>query len=671
MRTARILILLLLTCCVDGFAQWTRHTNLPAVYVNTYNNVPVNSKDVYVYSILRYVNEADQVSTFDSTEIRGRGNSTWNLRKKPYKLKFYNKQRLLGADYAKAKKWTLLANAGDKTMMRNAITSVMGGMTSLKFNPAYKFVDMILNNTYMGTYQISDQVEVRAHRVNVVEQDYPLTENSDITGGYLLEVDGFKDGNCFTTSQYGVPVRIHYPDDEEIAPSQNTYIRNYIRDFEAVLSSADFDNPETGYRAWIDSLSLVDWYICTEVSANIDGFYSIYFYKNQQDPRLYWGPLWDYDIAYNNDYRVQSEKGISTTVNSLMCNISYGNAKMWVNRMWEDEWFARLVNKRYNELLDKGLVDRLNQSIDSLKTLLYESQQMNYSKWGINTRMYHEIVLYSTYDEYVEDLRKFISDRCTWLKTKFASMKPVEPTPPFVPINCYYRILNANTNKAIDLQNGKAVQWSVDEHRETEYWMIRDIGGGHFMIVNRSTNTALNDPTQGEVGPTVNVGTQLNTEEQDENSSSQLWNLLPQGTEGYYNLENVYTQHIANLSGGNSADGTSILSYTNDNRNATSKNRLWRIEATGIPLDNTGTDIEAVESADYALAYDPVLQRLHFGADSSTHLGFMVDVYQLNGRQVGRFRADETFNMGSLSTGFYVVTWTVDGRQRSVKFHKR
>ena len=386
-------------------AQWTRVTNLPAIYLNTFDGVGINSKDYYVYSTMYYVDEQDQVTQYDSVQVRGRGNSTWNLPKKPYKIKFNQKEKFLGKGYAKAKKWTLLANAGDKTMIRNAITSAMGEFTSLKFNPAYKFVDFFLNGFYQGTYQISDQVDVRPHRVNVTEQDYPLTDESDITGGYLLEVDGFKDGLYFITGHYDVPIRIHYPDDEEIMASQYDYIVDYIKQFEEKLYATTFADSLEGYRAMVDSASLIDWYLCTEISANIDGFFSTYFYKEQQDPKLYWGPLWDYDIAYNNDYRMRNEQGLSTTAYSLMSNIGYGKAKNWVNRMWEDAWFINNVNNRYNQLLDSGLVDYLNNTIDSLVVLLDESKELNYQKWGINRRAYHEMVIYSSYDSYIDDLR--------------------------------------------------------------------------------------------------------------------------------------------------------------------------------------------------------------------------------------------------------------------------
>ena len=197
-------------------AQWTRLTNLPTIYIDTYGGAPITSKTNYIYSTLRYVDEQDHVTVYDSVQIRGRGNSTWGLAKKPYKLKFNQKERFLGPQRANAKKWTLLANAADKTLIRNAITAAIGEFTSLVFNPAYKFVDLVLNGTHLGNYQISDHIDVRKRRVNIEEQDLPLAPESDITGGYLLEVDGFKEGNCFTTSRYSVPVRIHYPEDEDI-----------------------------------------------------------------------------------------------------------------------------------------------------------------------------------------------------------------------------------------------------------------------------------------------------------------------------------------------------------------------------------------------------------------------------------------------------------------------
>lgn len=645
--------------------DYKRVSNLPHVYIETFGKKSITSKTVYIYATMYYVDEDDVVTRYDSMEIRGRGNSTWGLAKKPYKIKFHQKEKFLGKGYANAKKWTFLANAGDKSLMRNAITSLMGDFLGLKNNPAHKFVDLTLNGTFLGNYQISDQVEVRSHRVDITEQDFPLKSNSDITGGYLLEVDGFYDGNCFTTSTYRVPVRIHYPDEDEIAASQNTYIRNYIRDFEKVLSSSDFADADKGYRKWVDSVSLANWFLATEISGNIDGYYSTYFYKEQQDSLLYWGPLWDYDIAYDNDYR------ITGTANKLMTNDGYGETKQWVNRMWQDPWFGRLVNRRYKEVVDAGLEDYMYHQIDSIADLLQESQVLNYNKWGIRTRMYHEVVLYSSYDQYIADLKKYINTHMAYLQTAFLAKKPSDPTPPFVAKEYYYTLTNANTGTAISTQNktGKAgdliCAWAYNNNEYSQQWQILPVDD-YFMLINRDGGMALNDPTQGNSTATTNTGTQLNTAVANADDDRQLWSIVPQGTAGYYNLVNKHTNHTANLNGGSSSNGTSILSYTTDDRNSSSSNRLWYI-TVGEELESVPNAIAAVEPDEYALGYNPQTKTLHFGAETPEQLTFQARVYAVNGTLVRTFVASEECSLADLPKGIYIVTWNVSGHTRSTK----
>ncbi len=663
-----LLLFWAMTLCAQTYV---RKTNLPCIYINTEGNKAVSSKEEYIYATMVYVDEDDQQTTYDSLQIRGRGNSTWNMRKKPYRIKFHDKEKFLGKGYAKAKSWTLLANAADKTMMRNAVTSAMGQFLGLPFNPAARFVDFVLNDVYYGTYQISDQVEVRSKRVEVTEQDYPLTSTSDITGGYLLEVDRSFDGSYFMSSTYNQPVRIHYPDEDEIAVTQQNWIKDYVNQFEAALASSDFADVRKGYRRFVDSLSLANWYLATEVSANVDGFYSTYFYKEQGDSLFRWGPLWDYDIAYNNDNR--TDRGTSNTTRQLMADVAYSGTKAWVNRMWADPWFARLVYRRYQQALSDGLVDFLHQQIDSLASLLDASQQLNYRKWGISTRMYHEMVLYSSYQQYVADLKQFVVDHTDYLLSAFASRQPGSPdspdtpsdsTPVFVPDNHYYRVLNAGNGMAMEGGTaGTVYSYYNQTDRTAEEWVVRPVGK-YFSLVNRELGKALNDPS-----PTADVGTKLALAEVDTTDNSQLWDIMPQGTDGYYNLRNVRTDHIANLSGGSSNAFANILSYTNDSRNATSKNRLWYF-VKGDALTPDATGIGAVEPEEYALAYNRDLGYLHFGSETPDALTFVASVYDASGRKVGTFRASQKWDVTALPKGVYAVTWTVGGHHRSAKFSK-
>lgn len=713
MQMKRLFTYCLLTICaltisaqeilVDD-SEHTRLTNLPHVYINTYDGKMPTSKNTELWAELYYVDEENIVTYYDSLEIRCRGNSTYSNSggKYAYRIKFASKQKLLGKGYAKAKKWSLLANQFDKTLIRNALTALIGERAGLKFNPAAKFVDLTVNGSYRGNYQISDQIDVRPHRVNITEQDEVLTSESNITGGYLLEVDGFKDfstygswyydealgdwvimgADGFYTSKKNVPVRIHYPDEDDIDDTQSTYISNHVQEFENRLFSSDFMSAVDGYRPMVDSTSLANWYICTEISANVDGFFSTYFYKEQDDPHLYWGPLWDYDIAYNNDNRTD-RGGTSDTSRQLMAENGYGSSngcRNWLQQMWKDPWFARLINRRYKELIADSIESYIYAKIDSLHTLLDESQEFNYRVWGLQKQYCRERILYSTYKADIQAIKTFLGIHLPYLTRTFAKYDTGEPDPepqpePVVPAftpssNMFYGFANVGSLTFLDADavSDKVQCWEETEGRESQQWSITQLSNGTYFIVNRLSNWALNDPTEGEVGETVNVGTQLNVATPDSTDTRQQWNISAAG-EGQYNLINIYSKHTANLNGGGKSNGTSVLSYTTDSRNEASNNRKWTISV----LDSIPQIPDAVETLnrfDYALAYNPYTHRLHFGCDNPADLDFPAKVYAADGRCVISFRAGNGADLTPMPRGMYVVSWVVGGKRQSVKFFR-
>ncbi len=79
----------------------------------TLAEVHENGKDVkYTGNTLSVNGE-----TYDDVEFKGRGNFSWITDKKSYRIKFDGKVNLL--NMGKAKKWALIANAIDDTLMRN------------------------------------------------------------------------------------------------------------------------------------------------------------------------------------------------------------------------------------------------------------------------------------------------------------------------------------------------------------------------------------------------------------------------------------------------------------------------------------------------------------------------------------------------------------------------
>ena len=65
--------------------------------------------------------------------IRGRGNSTWQDSKHPFKFKLDEKADLLGM--GRGKHWVLLANSYDETLLRNRLTSYLSRRLGLDYTP--------------------------------------------------------------------------------------------------------------------------------------------------------------------------------------------------------------------------------------------------------------------------------------------------------------------------------------------------------------------------------------------------------------------------------------------------------------------------------------------------------------------------------------------------------
>ena len=100
---------------------YAQYTNLPTLYIETTSGADPADKTNYLPCKVTLV-DGDKTTTYTLAKggVRGRGNSTWSAKKKPWRLKFDSKVALLGKDFAKAKSWTVLANAFDKSLMRNA-----------------------------------------------------------------------------------------------------------------------------------------------------------------------------------------------------------------------------------------------------------------------------------------------------------------------------------------------------------------------------------------------------------------------------------------------------------------------------------------------------------------------------------------------------------------------
>ena len=233
----------------------------------------------------------------------------------------------------------------------------------------------------------------------------------------------------------------------------------------------------------------------------------------------------------------------------------------------------------------------------------------------------------------------------------------------------YYAISNLGTATVFDVNTATdgVVCNARDMWAASQQWRIFPLSNGYLYVVNRATGLALNDPTEGEPTAETLVGAQLNTVEGDSLNVRQQWDFMAQA-DNHFNLISRFSQHAANLRNGSSSNGTEVLSYTSNERNATSKNRLWNIEAVGSLHPDIIDRIDC--NIDYALAYDPGSARLHFGTDDISQLRFSVRLYDSSGRLQRTFRACDGLSLSDLPHGLYIVTWEHNGRRRTVKFNR-
>ena len=371
----------------------------------------------------------------------------------------------------------------------------------------------------------------------------------------------------------------------------------------------------------VDSVTLANWYCTIEICGNLDCFWSLYFYRKAGDPKLYIGPCWDYDIAYGND----SRRG--DTSQQLMCDVAFelDRAGSWINRMWEDPWFQQLINRRYNEIYDAGVKDFLLAKVDSIATLLNESQALNFKKYGIRTAEYNERVFHNTYGEYVNDLRNYIKAHCDYLKTAFKKKIATGPTPPFVSDQKhYYRIISSRADIAVDLTTQQISEGSLvsmytktDSH-PTQYWAFVPVDD-YYMVLTNDLQYALNDPSPNNTSATSTTVVQLNISKTNDTDPRQLWTIVPQGNGGYYNLINKKSGRTMNLNGGTTTNGTTVISYSTDTeKNKTGQNRLWLIEMTDVAIPQAA-DVNGdgtVDTQDVLAIYDFIVQGKAVGAST-------------------------------------------------------
>lgn len=413
----------------------------------------------------------------DKLDIKVRGNSTADPSKRAYRLKFgkdekdkvtgklikTHKHDLMGGGYAK-RNWALLANCFDHSLIRNALTCELGKIIGMPFNPGYCFVDLVINGDYRGTYQVTDHPEVGSHRIDIDEDKDWYIEfqgRSDMLDEPYLNI---KDLPMFSIKN---PDYTDAADADKLA-ALKVEMEDWVKQWKSGFSyDASITQSDTkGWRAYNDEDQLLKWFLETEITADYDGYMTIKAYR-ATDGKLFWGPVWDKDLAWDNygDYTKTLGAALenASSIRYYVYNPGSGTAIL------SDPRFVKRVYETYNKLVEDGLEQKLLDIVDQLHLRVNQTQQLNFEKWGITTvygglEKYHE---WTDYAQYPEQLKTFITARLAFLKEKFKEIyydvcTVKEAT--YTPTNQWYSTdltTGSYLNQKVAGRSFKANQWNT------------------------------------------------------------------------------------------------------------------------------------------------------------------------------------------------------------------
>lgn len=394
------------------------YLDMPIVIINTEEYQDITSKETYVDCSISIVNtEEEYCMDSASAGIRGRGNSTWAFDKKPYRIKFDNKQSLFGSSY-KQKSWTLLANYVDKSLSRNSIAYELGEhLDGIDFTSMHQFVEVFLNGEYRGVYILCDQIQTGTGRVDIDEDLY-----DDGNTGYLIELDdrapmeGILNQDYFTLGGHHYAIKTPDTEDEGYDPAVYIpFIQSYLQQCLDALNGSDWNT----INLLMDIDSFVDAYIVIELFSNPDcGFSSFYMHKDRNG-KLFCGPLWDFDIGAGNN--TEALGGIYEKEWNPDAPL-YATYNPWFEALFNHPQFRELVIHRLEGSKDTilSVIDYLNPvNEDGYYANYGRSFERNFGRWTVlelplwnNTEMINSIHTVKGQQIYLRD----------WLLTRYYFM---------------------------------------------------------------------------------------------------------------------------------------------------------------------------------------------------------------------------------------------------------
>lgn len=436
----------LLFCSPKGDIQTSRKiclkhsANLHTIFLDLETDSLASiTKDAYTRTSVRVVTPNGDIAYDEPGNfIKGRGNSTWELEKKPYLLKLARKTGLCGME--PDKKWILIANAGEATKISNKLFYDFSKDAGLSFSTDCEWADLYINGEYRGNYLVCEKIDVGTNRIDIgdlekendlIYKTYepygeeslrgylttPAVNPPDISGGYIIEKDvTIMDSPCgFVTDEQNSFV-ITSPDNASM--DETAYIRDTFQNIENLLNRQD-----TQVLQYIDTDSFARRFLIEETALNSDAFItSCYFYKKRGDDKIYAGPIWDFDSVLGESDSIDREEAGNvwlnydeTTVLSMSRNRATSAALSWDEQLYELPEYRNILKTTYVELLPQ-LETLLYEKTDLYAEQVRQSVLLDSFRWDYAQ---NQAGHYTSFDNNIRYLKFFLAKRINFLNRRF------------------------------------------------------------------------------------------------------------------------------------------------------------------------------------------------------------------------------------------------------------
>ncbi len=425
--------------------------NLPLVIINTDGvDIPKESPRIVADMGLIYNGEGQMNLPSDpwneysgKISIKRRGESSSGFEKRSYSLELQmedgsnNNVSVLGMP--EENDFVLYGPYSDKTMIKNVLTYELFRRTG-RWAPRTRYVEVILNGDYRGVYVLTESLKRDENRVDIDKITEEDVTAEDISGGYILRRDK-KNGllaNEWWTSPVDQPYheRMWYqyfdPKFEDLTTDQANYIKDWMQNFDQVMSSDSFDDPEKGYSNYVKVKSFIDMMFINEISKGIDNYLFSQYYHKENDAdggKLVAGAPWDYNLGYGNlNYGDDWDAS-----ESFGWGYPQGSRTYWFERLMEDDIYRNKVYCRWSDFRKNEWSDEEVMSIiDSCVVVLGDAVGRNFDKYKTLGQYVWPAKdpIPATYQGEIDNLKTWTLDRLQWIDGEWLDQGTCSLSPP-------------------------------------------------------------------------------------------------------------------------------------------------------------------------------------------------------------------------------------------------